>query len=184
MKLEKDNIFHIYNQGNNRRRIFFEKAHYNLFISKIKDYIVPYTDVLAWCLMPNHFHILVYTKEEKITLNSVTKERTINSSIGIMLRSYTTTINRKMGWSGSLFREETKAKIIDINQTINTNFYDAAQLQECYNYILLNPVKAGIVNNPANWEFSSFKDTLGIIKPRLINIEKIKEFDLILPNID
>lgn len=54
MLLEKDFIYHIYNQGNNHRKIFFSQENYLFFLEKIKTYITPYADILAWCLMPNH----------------------------------------------------------------------------------------------------------------------------------
>ncbi|MFV0590579.1 MAG: transposase [Draconibacterium sp.] len=63
MQFEKDHIFHIYNQGNNRQKLFFERENYLFFLRKIKTYILPYADILAWCLMPNHFHLMVLVNE-------------------------------------------------------------------------------------------------------------------------
>jgi len=55
MIFEAGNLYHIYNQGNNRIPIFFSRENYLFFLKKIKQYVLPYADVLAWCLMPNHF---------------------------------------------------------------------------------------------------------------------------------
>ena len=63
MELIKDNIYHIYNQGNNRQKIFYNRDNYLFFLQKMNDYLLPYCDVLAWCLMPNHFHWMVYVRE-------------------------------------------------------------------------------------------------------------------------
>jgi len=63
MNFEKNRIYHIYNQGNNRKKIFFERKNYQLFKYKITDFISPYGDILAWCLMPNHFHIMLLVNE-------------------------------------------------------------------------------------------------------------------------
>ncbi|MDD4236020.1 MAG: hypothetical protein PHF99_08405, partial [Bacteroidales bacterium] len=60
MIIEKGYIYHIYNQGNNRRRIFLIRENYLFFLKKIETYILPYADILAYCLMPNHFHLMVY----------------------------------------------------------------------------------------------------------------------------
>lgn len=68
MIFEKDTLYHIYNQGNNKKRIFFNRDNYELFIHKIKYYILPYSDILAWCLMPNHFHLMVLVKETELEL--------------------------------------------------------------------------------------------------------------------
>jgi len=67
MQFEAGNIYHIYNQGNNRQKIFFERENYLFFLKKIKTHVVPYADILAWCLMPNHFHLMAYVhnKDER-----------------------------------------------------------------------------------------------------------------------
>jgi len=70
MQLEKGYLYHIYNQGNNSRKIFFKRYNYLFFIEKIKIYIKPYTDILAWCLMPNHFHLMVLVKNTELPISS------------------------------------------------------------------------------------------------------------------
>ncbi|NBC06357.1 MAG: hypothetical protein GVY26_04095 [Bacteroidetes bacterium] len=59
--------FHIYNQGNNRRQIFFSDENYNFFLWKMRSYLLPFGDLIAFCLMPNHFHWLFYVKNESIS---------------------------------------------------------------------------------------------------------------------
>ncbi|MBN2776767.1 MAG: hypothetical protein JXR36_03950 [Bacteroidales bacterium] len=134
MQLEKNYIYHIYNQGNNRRKIFYIRDNYLFFIEKIRTYVIPYSDILAWCLMPNHFHLMVYVREVELpatpsqgftsseTLTGLTgtssetltgRSRTFNDSIGIMLRSYTRAINKQENFTGSLFRKETKAECVN-----------------------------------------------------------------------
>ena len=56
MHFEEGHLYHIYNQGNNRQKIFFERENYLFFLRKMRVYLLPYCDVLAYCLMPNHFH--------------------------------------------------------------------------------------------------------------------------------
>ncbi|MDD3490054.1 MAG: hypothetical protein PHR62_09250 [Paludibacter sp.] len=68
MELIKDNIYHIYNQGNNRQKIFYNRDNYLYFLQKMNDYLLPYCDVLAWCLMPNHFHWMVYVRETELEI--------------------------------------------------------------------------------------------------------------------
>ena len=55
---EAHTIYHLYNQGVNREKVFFHDRHYQYFLDKIKTHICPIADVLAYCLMPNHYHIL------------------------------------------------------------------------------------------------------------------------------
>ncbi len=132
MQFEKGYIYHIYNQGNNRQRIFFYRENYLYFLRKINTYITPYADIMAWCLMPNHFHLMVYVRKISVVVgrkenvgaskNSVgvaqsgtdaIKYRTFNDSIGIMLRSYTNAINKQQKRTGKLFREKTKAECVN-----------------------------------------------------------------------
>ena len=176
MELKEGHFYHIYNQGNNRKKIFFSKQNYTFFLEKINEYLFPYCDILAWCLMPNHFHVLVFIKSEILTINE--KENTINSSIGIILRSYTRAINIQNNWTGSLFRQKTKASHIEIAEYENSNKNKRPYLNECFNYIILNPVKDELVKEPQMWEFSSYSDTIGIREPRLINLELIKKMEL------
>lgn len=133
MQFETGHLYHIYNQGNNRQRIFFDRENYLFFIRKIHKHVLPFADVLAWCLMPNHFHLMVHVNRVDVELTqgaspncapskldmptpgptqSRTRNRELisfNKSIGIMLASYTRAINKHQNWSGSLFRSETKA---------------------------------------------------------------------------
>src|SRR5512147_617365 len=55
--------YHIYNRGNNRERIFFEPDNYLFFLKKIKEYLVPVADVLVYCLMPTHYHVVARVKQ-------------------------------------------------------------------------------------------------------------------------
>ena len=63
MKYEVNNIYHIYNQGNNQQRIFFSESNYEFFLKKMTKHLLPHVDILAYCLMPNHFHWLVRTND-------------------------------------------------------------------------------------------------------------------------
>jgi putative transposase len=64
--IEPNHIYHIYNQINNRQKIFFNRENYLYFLKKVKQHPLPYADILAWCLMPNHFHLLVAVREVQL----------------------------------------------------------------------------------------------------------------------
>ncbi len=64
MNFEPNNIYHIYNQGNNRQKIFFSRDNYLFFLKKMRTHILPHADLLCYCLMPNHFHWMVYVRQE------------------------------------------------------------------------------------------------------------------------
>ena len=88
MNLQSNHIYHIFNQGNNKQNIFFIRDNYLFFLEKLNQYILPYSDILAWCLMPNHFHLMVYVHTFEIDafntnlispINSLTPSETINN---------------------------------------------------------------------------------------------------------
>jgi len=66
MKFYENQLFHIYNQGNNRRQIFFTDYNYEYFLWKMRAYLLPFGDLIAWCLMPNHFHWQFYVKRTSV----------------------------------------------------------------------------------------------------------------------
>jgi len=185
MQFQKGYIYHIFNQGNNRQKIFFERENYLFFLKKIKAHILPYCDILAWCLMPNHFHLMVLVNRVNLSSGGATSSRTptnttLNASIGIMLASYTRAIHKQQNISGSLFRKNTKAECINCNQNITPSFIETKQgtkliipyneyPQVCFDYIHKNPVKAKLVKKPETWEFSSAKDYAGLRKGKLVN---------------
>ena len=63
MQFEKNHLYHIYNRGNNSQKIFFNRDNYLFFTNKIKKHILSYADILAYCLMPNHFHLIVHVNK-------------------------------------------------------------------------------------------------------------------------
>jgi len=202
MYFKGGHLYHIYNQGNNKGRIFFSRENYLFFLKKIQLYVLPYADILAWCLMPNHFHLMV--RVNRITRvyspgdynnaannHPVSKQRSLNDSIAIMLRSYARAINKQENRSGSLFREDTKA--INLTQTdknaenwysiqgvtyFKTDTLESNYPNRCFHYIHTNPVKAGLAKQPEDWEFSSAKDIIGDRNGKLINRSLINEYDL------
>jgi putative transposase len=202
MDLEPDYLYHIYNQGNNKQKIFFNTNNYLFFLNKVRTYILPYADIVAYCLMPNHFHLMVYVNHIEIhpmTSGSATnldnalvsRAPTINKSIGILLASYTRAINNQQKTSGSLFRAKTKSECLTKTYGVTPSFYNTesgAKInvplsekeypQICFNYIHNNPLKAGLVENPEDWEFSSYRDYCDLRKGTLINKSMAIEFNL------
>lgn len=71
MQFSSNEIYHIFNRGNNSQRIFFNRENYLFFLKKIKTYISSYADILAWCLMPNHFHLMVYINRVETEVNEI-----------------------------------------------------------------------------------------------------------------
>lgn len=176
MDFETEHIYHVFNRGNNREMIFYEEYNYQYFIEKIRSFIAPYADILAWCLMPNHFHLMIMVN--RITINKIS----LNDSIGRMLSSYTRAINNQERRTGSLFQKKTKAvcltKTIGITPAwykqngvtvIFTKIPEWEYPNVCMNYIHSNPVKDGLVKRIEEWIYSSYLEYLGQKEPSLIN---------------
>jgi putative transposase len=196
MTFTPNSIFHIYNQGNNRERIFFRDENYLYFLRKMRVYLMPNGQLLCYCLMPNHFHWLFYVEQLSVLIPAeentrdipVTKERTLNDAIAILLRSYTQAVNKQENRSGSLFRKHTKAKDGWEDPNLppwhpqyalvlkNWELYGAT----CFQYIHNNPVKAGLVAEETQWPWSSAPDYAGIRDGTLCN-QKLAKTLLQLP---
>ena len=64
-----DYFYHIYNHANGDDNLFREQENYRFFLQQYAKYINPIADTYAYCLMPNHFHLLVKIKEEQDLLS-------------------------------------------------------------------------------------------------------------------
>ena len=185
MQLISNHLYHIYNQGNNREKLFYTNDNYIYFLQKIRKEVQPFGHILAWCLMPNHFHFLIgtdATSVQKLQLGNIEISRLSNAFRSIE-SSYTRAINKQEHRSGSLFHQKTKAKCLteeafdfeDATQKHAPDFLNLYPLV-CFNYIHQNPAKAGLVGKMEDWEFSSFKDYIGLRKGSLCDQELAKRW--------
>lgn len=219
MDIQPGYYYHIYNRGNNSQKIFFKRKNYLFFLKKLRENITPFASIIAWCLMPSHFHIVVYVHNNKLVVESdalstsssrhpsysqattasgglptqslnnrsKAKQKTFNQSFGHMLSAYTKALQKQENFTGSLFQKRTKAKpLIDYikidpaywNTSFGTyiNISDGkSYLETCIEYVHQNPVNSGLVKIAEDWEFSSFRDYLGLRKDSLIDYEMIKQ---------
>jgi putative transposase len=179
MNFSPENCFHVYNQGNNKCRIFFSSNNYYFFKEKLRRHVLPHADILASCLMPNHFHLLLHLKkEESAKLLGLNKfKKSLSEDIGILLRSYTRAINIQENRSGSLFRKGTKCKQLFTWDNINCT--NENYLKTCFDYIHENPVKAGLVFNQEDWKYSSASIYINKCKSNFINTKLAQKFGLV-----
>jgi len=173
MEFFKNELYHIYNRGNNQQKIFFKPDNYLFFLGKVRRYILPYCDILAYCLMPNHFHFLIKSDERTIAAKSVADKdkNVLSEGIRHLLSSYTQAINKQNSSTGSLFQQNTKAKPI----VKGSRNYD----QICLHYIHQNPLKANLTKKMEEWEYSSFLDYCGKRNGTLCNKDlAVKTLDI------
>ncbi|MDJ0705954.1 MAG: transposase [Leptolyngbyaceae cyanobacterium MO_188.B28] len=148
------NYYHLYNRGNNRQNIFFERDNYLFFLRQFRRYLVEQTlYVIAYCLMPNHYHFLVQLRKADLS-----------EKIGAFSISYTKAINRLHQRCGTLFQGRFQAIHVEGEEYwLNLS-----------RYIHLNPVKAGLVKRPEDWEFSSYQEYTELRQGTLPKFEAVR----------
>ena len=152
LRLEFPNaVYHVYSRGNERKEIFREGVDYELFLGILSDCAARF-DILvhAYSLMPNHFHLLLETKDSNLS-----------SAMKRLLGLYTVRFNRVHKRTGHLFQSRYKALLVD---------KDGYFLQ-LSRYVHLNPVKAKIVSNPEDHRWSSMRHYLKDKAPDFLHRE-------------
>lgn len=150
--LEPGHYYHIYNRGNNRENIFIEERNYRYFMQLYQKYILPVCDTFAYCLMRNHFHILVRVKELQNQTCEVSKTSQVSSQhiaqqFSNFFNSYAKSINTTYKRTGSLFQKRFGRIDIDSDRYF-------AQL---IHYIHFNPQKHGFVEDFRRYPYSSYQ---------------------------
>jgi putative transposase len=153
---EKGNYYHLYNRGVNKEMIFFSDRNYSFFVILLSRYLQRTDDIVAYCLMPNHFHLLIFVKSDQI----------ISQSLHPLLVTYVKSINNQEKRVGPLFQGRFNANPIE----------DDEYLLDCVKYIHLNPVKANLVSLPLQWNYSSYADYLNTSRNTFIETSSVLRF--------
>jgi len=135
--LKKDNYYHVYNRGINSQVIFKDENNMNYFLKLVTKYLSPKANVLAYCLLNNHFHFA-------IEVTSEIKE--INQAFSNLFNAYTKAFNKQNSRTGALFERPFKRKQIK----------DEDYLKQLILYIHKNPENHNLVEDFQTYEFSSF----------------------------
>ena len=137
--LEANNYYHIFNQGNNGENIFIEEINYSYFLKLLKKYILPIADVFSYCLLKNHFHLLVRIKD-------IQEGKLISKAFSNFFNAYSKSINKKYNRSGSLFRDRFK----------RIKVKEEDYFKRLIVYINLNPVHHQFVSIIEEYKHSSY----------------------------
>ncbi|MBU0710434.1 transposase [bacterium] len=164
--------YHLYNRGCNKDLIFFKEDHYLLLLRQIKNNYQKFKlRIVAYCLMPNHYHLMVgapfeesFQPSEGFIEDAIRNQKLITQpSEGYrsaiiskfmqnIFNSYVQTINFDIKRKGTLFESKYKSIRIDKEE----------YLLQLIRYIHLNPVLAGICTQPDDWVYSNCKEWLGL----------------------
>ena len=167
--------YHIYNRGNNRENIFFEERNYPYFLRLYAKYVEPVADTFAYCLMRNHFHVLVRIRETFAVSETAKVSITPGQTFGVsetpkvltsanvlqhfsnFLNSYAKAINKAYNRTGALFQK----KFGRIEVTSDRYFL------ALIHYIHFNPQKHGFVDDFRTYPYSSYSAILSTRPTRL-----------------
>ena len=156
--LEYDRYFHIYNRGINGTTLFINNENCEFFLEKYKYYIEPVAETFAWALMSNHFHLLVKIRPEDEIQYIVPKENDTRNfperkkynptrQFAHLFDSYAKSFNVENERTGGLFETPFRRIIIENDSYLKYVVY----------YIHYNPVKHGLVNTLADYQWTSYR---------------------------
>lgn len=171
--LEEDTFYHLYNRGIDSGKLFFKEKNYIYFLQLLNNKTESVCDMLSYCLLPNHFHLLIKTKKEnEIRENFPQKEnillaKIISQQFSNVFNSYTQAINKAIGRTGKLFELPFRRKIIT----------KESQLMNTILYIHCNPARHGITSNIKSFTFSSFHEIINEKSDFLKSDEVLNLFD-------
>jgi putative transposase len=149
-------LYHLTSRGNRRQRIFLDDHDRHRFldlagaVARRRGWLCS-----SYCLMPNHYHLLVETPEPDLSAGM----QEINSLHAMWF-------NWRYALDGHLFQGRFKSVLVE----------SEAHLLELARYVVLNPVRAGLCESPSEWVWSSYRATVGVDpKPDLLAPDRILE---------
>ncbi len=146
-------FFHIYSRGVNREDLFKERKNYYFFLKQYFFYCSDVLETFAYCLLKNHFHLLVYVNENvQVAKRDGEGMFKLNASkqLSHFFNSYAQSINKAYNRTGPLFESPFERRLIDHDN------YLTSVIQYCH----FNPQLHGFVNDFTEWEFSSYHAVL------------------------
>ena len=150
-------FYHIYNRGNNGEKIIFSYENYRFFLKRFDQHLSGIAETFAYCILPNHFHFLIKViDKDKVSVNFKN-----------FFISYSKSINKQEGRTGSLFQKRFKRTIIE----------NSSSLLRVILYIHSNPLHHNIRKDFTNYPYSSYRSILSEKNTKLCREEVLKMFN-------
>lgn len=148
--LADNHVYHILNRGNNKQKVFCKEQDYEAFTILIREAKKLYpVKVFAYCLMPNHFHMIVMPRLAEY----------LSRWMQWLMTSHVRRYNRHYDAVGHVWQGRFKSFIIQNDDHLIT----------ALRYVEANPVRAGLVGNANDWLWSSHKEIIGEKRQDLID---------------
>jgi REP element-mobilizing transposase RayT len=149
--LEEGKYYHVFNRGNNGDNLFYKAENYKFFLRKLDEYLSSQIEVFAFCLLPNHFHLLVGVREREAIGKALHLEDTklldpTSKAFHRFFTSFSKAINKQEKRHGSLIENPFKRKeVTNVQYLANLVFY-----------IHANPQLHGICDDFRQYPWSSY----------------------------
>ncbi|WP_026776256.1 hypothetical protein [Polaribacter sp. Hel_I_88] len=168
--IKTDHYYHIYNRGNNGEDLFYNDKNYFYFLKLYKKHIFPIAETFAWCLLKNHFHLLVKIRSDKeicsnFSINIDKVDKKPSQQFSNLFNAYVQAINKQNNRHGSLLETPFKRKEIK----------DEKYLKSLIIYIHNNPIEHNFVKYLKDYKWSSYSS---LISNKGTNIERNKVIEL------
>lgn len=179
--MQVEYTYHIWTHANGDENLFRSEENYTYFLKKYLHHVHPIVETYAYCLMPNHLHLMVKIRSEQEVLNFLKEKKkdsnlqgfenlggfskAISQQFSNLFNSYTKAFNKKYNRKGSLFIPNFKRKVIDSDE----------YFVRLIAYIHNNPIHHGFTKNLNDWPFSSWSAYM-MKKNTKINMEEAMQW--------
>ncbi|RYD82649.1 MAG: hypothetical protein EOP53_03125 [Sphingobacteriales bacterium] len=179
-RFEDENFYHVYNRSIDKKPLFKSDDNYIFFLKKYNEYISEVADTYSYCLLGNHFHILLRVKDLRTfkkfsNLEIKSTHEIVSHQLKKFFQSYAMAFNKQQERTGTLFQTPFKRALVN----------NEAYFTQLVYYIHANPQLHGIVNDFREWKWSSYDRILvdkqsALKKHEVIewfgNIDKFKDY--------
>lgn len=180
--IEADRYYHIYNRGINGDIIFKSDRNKDFFLKKITDLLLPVCEILCYCLLNNHFHLLIRVhsdgalKEFALQSKKTTiihekglhsADRIFSKQLSRVFNSYSQAFNKENNRHGPLIESPFKRKVITSEDYLRSTII----------YIHQNPMTHGLTDDFRNFKYSSFRTIMSGQKTELARNEVLQYFE-------
>jgi putative transposase len=180
---EEGCFYHIYNRTINKQPMFKQPGNFEFFLKQYDKYLSPVVETYAYCLLPNHFHILLRVKENAKAIPDLTTFQTLSNlpiadvvgksthelvshQFRKFFQSYAMAFNKQEGRAGTLFQTPFKRVLVN----------SEAYFTQLVYYIHSNPQHHNLINDFRKWRWSSYNSVLSEMATKLKKQEVIAWF--------